>query len=216
MNAVIYCRRSKESNERTISLKVQEERCREYAARNVMTVVEVITLDGVSGADPARLEVLREALRRTKAQAVVAYTIDRLGRDLISTMTMVKDIWEAGVELHLNDMGHMRPSPETELLIANLLSIAHYVRDKISERNAATIEHLKRQGRRYSRFAPWGFRHVNGRLEEVVTEQAAIRKARELRAQGMSYRVIARTLTEMGWLWRDGGPIPLHVVYSAL
>jgi DNA invertase Pin-like site-specific DNA recombinase len=53
--AIGYCRRSKESEARTVSLEEQADRIRTYCAAEGWTLAELVTDDGVSGGRRERL-----------------------------------------------------------------------------------------------------------------------------------------------------------------
>ena len=57
---------------------------------------------------------------------------------------------------------------------------------------------LRRQGRRTSRFPPFGFGFVDGELVPEPTEQATLDRIVELREDGHGARRIARVLNDAG------------------
>jgi len=86
MNAVIYCRVSSTEQFDGTRLESQELACKEYAARNDLTVVRTFIERGESSkfADrPQLLELLARCAKREKSiQQVLVWKVDRLARNV--------------------------------------------------------------------------------------------------------------------------------------
>lgn len=101
MRAAIYLRVSTagQSGPDHISLSVQEEACRAYVLRQGGEVVAVLRDEGRSGLDnerPAYLQLFQLA-NSCAIDSVVAYRLDRLGRDAAELLTATKTLRGLGV-----------------------------------------------------------------------------------------------------------------------
>jgi site-specific DNA recombinase len=192
------------------SLQSQLEACRQYAVEQGFEVVEETT-DDCSGAIPVAERSggarVYELLRSGQVDAVIQYTIDRTARDdreyPIEFLIFLRDIQDAGAELHFVDTG------KSDGGILDLFRAwqAAEERRKIRERTmrgritAARAGKLVRGGR-----PPYGYIYKNGEL--VIDPQAAIVIGRIFDVylgrgdERLSIAKIAERLTE------DGVPTP--------
>lgn len=208
MNAVGYARRSKESGERTVSLQDQCARIADYCQTQGWQLAEVVTDDGVSGGRRERLEHLAERVKTIRARAIVVYHLDRFARDLAATLDYLRRFSRRGVELHVVGRGRVEADTATGFIVTAVEGLAaeHY-RRVISEKTRDALARLRAQGRRVSRFAPYGFRLApGGRLTPDPREQATLSRIAALRASGLSLRAISRTLAARKILARSGRP----------
>lgn len=210
--AVIYCRVSTQGQvEDGFSLEIQEERLRAYCTMRGLEVAAVIVDAGVSGGVPmaerkggaALLELLANG-----AAHVVALKLDRLFRDAADCLLTVREWDAAGVALHLADMGGAAvdtSSPTGRLFIGMLAGFAEFERAQIAERTKAGKARKAEQGGYIGGKAPFGWTITEeGTLEAHAGEQAIIRAARILQAEGLALRKIGERLEAEGLLPRAG------------
>lgn len=191
-----------------LGLDVQEQAIRAWAKAGKHRIVAVLTDAGVSGGNdldgrPALADAL-ELLRAKEAAAVVVYRLDRLARDLVLQEQLLAEIRRMGADLFSTfasegDYLADDPADPSRKLIRQVLgAVAEYEK-------AMTVLRLKSGRRRKAEkggFAfgspAYGLKSVDGTLTPVESEQAAITRAKELRAAGASLRAIAETLTAEG------------------
>ncbi len=90
-------------------------------------------------------------------------------------------------------------------------------REAIGERTADALAHLRANGRRTSRFAPFGYRHGDdGELREVPHEQEAVRRIHNLKAEGLSLRKIGEALARAGYFGRGGKVMGPRLIRAVL
>jgi len=184
-----------------VSLEVQEARIRAYASVAGIELVALVREEGVSASKPLAhrpqgMQLVR-FIAQGKADHVVALRWDRVFRDTIDGLDQVRTWDRAGVALHLVDMGGQTidtGSAVGRLFITQLAGMAEFERNLIAERTAAALQHKKAQGRAYGP-TPYGFDREDSHLVENASERACVARMRELHAQGVSYRGIARHLT---------------------
>jgi len=208
VTALGYVRRSKESGARTISPEDQRARIADYCHGQGWALVEVLADDGVSGGRRERLDRLAERVKATGARVVVVYHLDRFARDLAATLDAVRRFARRGVELHVVGRGRVEADTATGFIVTAVEGLAaeHY-RRVISEKTRDALARIRAQGRRVSRWAPYGFRFgPGGRLIQDPGEEAVLARIDRLSAARLSLRAIARQLTAEGLLARGGRP----------
>jgi len=86
-----------------------------------------------------------------------------------------------------------------------LMVLSEFERDQVSERTRCALQHMKKNRQRVGAI-PFGYRLCEDRkaLEEDADEQETITRARHLRQQGRSLRVIASELADSGRYARNG------------
>jgi len=227
MTALGYVRRSKESGARTVSLEDQRARIADYCHGQGWALVEVLADDGVSGGRRERLERLAERVKATGARTIVVYHLDRFARDLAGTLDYVRGFSRRGVELHVVGRGRVEADTASGFIVTAVEGLAaeHY-RRVISEKTRDALARLRANGRRVSRWAPYGARlthadcprtgpHVvvgsDGKVRGTCglgpdpPELTALTTIRAL-ARGRSLRELSRALTRRGILARTGRP----------
>ena len=183
--AVLYSRVStEEQRENGYSLPTQVEGCQEYAARNEFEVLAEVT-DDCSGTIPVAERPggsrIYELLRQRAVDVVVQYTIDRTARDKreypIEYLIFLRDIQDAGAELHFVDTG---PSNGSIVDVFRAWQ-ASEERRKIRERTirgrigAAKAGKIVLGGQ-----APYGLKRENGQLMVNPAEAAVIQRMADL------------------------------------
>jgi DNA invertase Pin-like site-specific DNA recombinase len=200
MNSIIYLRRSKESEDKTVSLAVQEQACREYATRNNLAVVAILADDGVSGTIRYRFEAIRDNVAYYSAKHIIFYSLDRFGRDIAGLLDELKAYEKAGVTIHCTTQNKEISTAKAHEFLAvgvEALMAEHYSR-LISEKTKDAMKRLKEQGRRRSRYLPVGTRLVDGKIMLDWDKTALIEKAKCFRKEGLTLREIDIRLRGMG------------------
>ena len=210
--AVAYVRVS--TGKQDLSMEAQEERIRLYCELNGLSLVEVIRERGVTA--KIKLNKRPEGSRIAKLTAagvchIVALKLDRLFRNAVDALTHVEEWEQAGISLHLVDMGGQSVNTGSsmgKMLITMLAGFAEFERNMIAERTTAALRHKKAHGEIYNHI-PYGFQAVEGSLVADPQEQAVIARAIALRASGVSLIGIANTFngeniaTKKGGIWRQ-------------
>jgi len=100
--SILYGRVStSKQREEGYSLATQLDACRRYAAEHQLTVVAE-EWDDVTGTTLARpgLERVRALLADQRADAVVFFSRDRKGRDLLDSISLRREWRKLGIEMH--------------------------------------------------------------------------------------------------------------------
>src|SRR5215472_16708402 len=210
--AVAYVRVS--TGKQDLSMDAQEERIRLYCKLNHLDLVEVIRERGVTA--KIKLNKRPEGSRIAKLTAagvchIVALKLDRLFRNAVDALSHVEEWEQAGISLHLVDMGGQSVNTGSsmgKMMLTMLAGFAEFERNMIAERTTAALRHKKAHGEAYNH-APYGFNAEDGKLIPDAAEQAVIARMATLRADGVSYNRIADALnadavpTKQGGIWRS-------------
>lgn len=205
-----------------VSLEAQEERVRAYCTMAGLQLVAVLREEGVSASKPlasrpAGTELLRQ-LAIGQVQHVVTLKLDRLFRDAADALVLTRDWDRTGVALHLVDMGGQTintGSAMGRMFLTMMAGFAELERNLISERTAAALHHLKKQGRHVGA-PPLGVASVAGGLAEIDSEQASIQRMAQLRGEGLTLQKITEVLTAEGHKTKRGGAWHPSTVMRAL
>ncbi len=210
--AVAYIRVStEEQSKEGVSLEAQEEKIKAYCNLRGLEIVEICIDAGVSGSK--RLESreagskLMKLINEGKANAVVAFKLDRLFRDAEDALHTTKSWDEKGIALHLVDMGGQTIDTTTAMgrFFLNMMAgFAELERNLISERTATALNYKKSNKQVYAPI-PFGYVRVGDRLIEDQEEQIILNKIFNYRKEGLSYWKIADELNTIGVETKRGG-----------
>jgi DNA invertase Pin-like site-specific DNA recombinase len=204
-----YVRVSTDKQEQ--SPEAQRQRLEAYAVAMELNLLD-IAYETKSAKTIADRPVLLAALARLsagEAEGLLVTKLDRLTRSIRDLGVLLEDHFSKFQLLSVGDSIDTR-SASGRLTLNVLISVSQWEREAIGERTKAGMEVLKQQGVSIGQ-APFGY-HYGPRpskdercpLIPVPEEQAAIARARELRAEGLSLLKIAGKLTEEGFRTRNG------------
>lgn len=149
------------------------------------TDVREFTDIGHSGAKASRpaLDELRKAAQRGEVRVLVVYALDRLGRSLRDLLLLLDELTAAGCMVVSLRESIDLTTPAGRLLVHMLGALAEFEKSIINERVRSGLARVKATGRTRSG-------KPVGRPRREVDADAVAR----LRAQGKSWRTIAKTL----------------------
>lgn len=205
--AIAYIRAS--TGKQELSPDVQRERIDAYCKMAGLQLVETIT-ETVS----AKIKLAKrpsggkvDALLKAGVCHIIALKLDRLFRNAADALMTVEEWNEAGIHLHLVDMGGMSldtGSSMGKMFLTMMAGYAEFERNVISERTAAALRYQRAHGKVYNH-APYGSDAVDGELLPNPAEQRVLARIKELRGQGLSYAGIADQLNAEGIQSKNGG-----------
>ncbi len=184
------------------SLAVQRRQIEGYATMIGIEAPNFFVEEGVSGTKPlgerpAGHELLASLQR---GDVIICAKLDRMFRSALDALQMVKEFKDKGVHLHLIDLGgDVAGNGISKLFFTIIGAVAEAERDRIVQRILDVKSDQKRRGRHLGGSRPFGFKiGEDGCLIEVEAEQAAIKKAMEMHADGESLRSIQAALVADG------------------
>jgi site-specific DNA recombinase len=207
MRLVGYVRAS--TDEQELSPEVQATRLRAWARAQQVELTQVVIDAGVSGTvHPLKrsgFSSVVELLRSDSADGVVALRLDRYARRA-RYIDEVSDMFDQrGWQFIVSDMTLDRTTASGAYVQRIMADTAQYERDQIAERTKQALAQIRKQGRAFSRFTPFGWRTAEGKAEvqrgdkrpliEHAEELAALQRISALRVEGFGPRRIARKLT---------------------
>ena len=210
MDAVGYFRVSTagQANE-GISLEAQEAKVRAWAELHDRELVAVHTDAGISGARAVTRPALQNAIKQAcKLKApLVVYSLSRLARSTKDAIEISERLGRCGADLISLTEQIDTTSASGRLFFRLMSSLAEFERDLTAERTRAALGYMRRQGRRVSRFPPFGFdlSQDEASIIENAREQQQIGVIRKLREKGQSLRAIAEELGQRSIPTKRGG-----------
>ncbi len=153
-----YIRRSKESDDRTLSIIHQRTEIDGYNLRNELITASTIIDNGVSGGDRSRITHIRVAITQGNLEGMVAYHLDRIARDAAAQLDLLSWFQKRGLEMHTVNMGLIHSEQSHEFLNIGVQSMMNeYHRRRCVEHGVETYRKQRIGNRRYSRYCPYGY-----------------------------------------------------------
>jgi len=189
---------SEEQADSGLGLEAQRQRIAAYCAMKGLRLAEVFADPGISGGKPLASRPaggqLLTAANKSKGLVIVA-KLDRLFRSVADAATVIADFDKKGIQLVAIGEAFDMSSAYGRAMAQMASVFAELERAMIRERTRSAMSVKRARGERISGHAPvgWDFGR-GGRLVRNAREQKVIARVRQLRAQGMSYRGIAKRL----------------------
>src|SRR6195256_3246996 len=153
------------------------------AARSGWRVVKIYEDNGISGAKGRDkrpgLDAMLKAVTAKEFDMVAAWSVDRLGRSLTDLLGILQGLHDKGVDLFLHQQGVDTSTTAGKAMFQMLGVFAEFERGIIRERVNAGLARARAKGTKLGR------RPVKPSVEARI---------RELRAQGMGFLKIGRTI----------------------
>lgn len=185
-----------------VSLGTQRKKIQAWAILHDEDEVVIYEDAGVSGSSMEQRPGLQQALREVcrRKGVLVVYALSRLACSTKDTLAISDTLAKSKAEMVSLPERIDTTSASGKMSFRMLAVLPEFERDQVSERTRAAMGHLRASGRRYSRFAPfgWGLDEDAGMLRSNSEEQAVIGRMVELREEGLSYREVADRLSAEG------------------
>jgi site-specific DNA recombinase len=208
MKAIGYIRVSTEEQAREgVSLDMQRDKIAAWVNLHDAELVKICADEGVSGTRSDR-DGLRQAIETTKQSkaVLVVYSISRLSRSTLHTLSIAEELDKAGCELVSIQENIDTTTPAGRVVFRVLAALSEFERDQLAERTRHGMAQKRAQGFRIGS-VPHGYKaDKGGRLVPVKAEQKVINRVKKLRQQGLSLRQISAELEKHGWFNRRGHP----------
>jgi len=200
----LYARVS--TDDQATSASAQAARLKEFAADSGIPLAGLYVDEDVSGAKPLKHRPegkrLWDAVERGDT---VAFTkVDRAFRSLVDAVTTLELWTNIGVRVRILDLGIDLATPAGQLFFQQLVSFAQFERALLGQRLREAVAHLKREGRPFSNFRPFGWRRAGTgkqkRFEALEDERALGWRVVSMRDDGRSWAEIAMAFYREGIL----------------
>ena len=198
---------TKLQSEKGNSLKLQKSKIKDYCKLNDFNLIEIYEDKGISGMSIDKRDGYKEMvnyLTNNDIDGIVVWSLSRLGRKM-------KDVVEFMDYLKTNDIRffsikeNLSNDDKIGSLIMNILgSINEFEVEVIRERIKDVKRNKKSNGEVYGRLQ-YGWDNVGGKLIKNESEFRIIKRVKNLRSRGYSWRKICNRLNNDNISSKDGG-----------
>lgn len=178
MGTILYLRVST----RDQSVERQKEELLEVAKRSHWDVLDILIDHGISGAKgreqrPALDQALKLITQR-KADRLMVWSVDRLGRSLQNLVNTMEEIRSAGADLYIHNQALDTSTPTGRAMFGMVMVFSEWEREVIRERVISGLEKAKRDGKRLGRkpVAPITAKQVVQLRSDGLTQRAIAKK----------------------------------------
>ena len=200
MTVYFYGRCSADENfEKGSSIETQLSKCKSYADLKDLTIDKEIT-ESISGTvkfnnRPLGLEVMNDLKR---GDHIICSALDRFSRNTLDLLQVIEKFKRLKVSLHFTEFGEVTGSDAMGSVFVKLLSVfAEFYSKQCSEKQKATKDRLKSQGKFFGGKKPFGYDvDQNNYLVPCEKEQQVIRDMQLMRKKGTSYQKVADQITK--------------------
>ena len=200
MTVYFYGRCSADENfEKGSSIETQLSKATAYGVIKNLTINKEIT-ESISGTvkfanRPMGLEIM-SGLKR--GDHIICSALDRFSRNTLDLLQVIEKFKRMKVSLHFTEFGEVTGSDAMGSVFVKLLSVfAEFYSKQCSEKQKATKDRLKSQGKFFGGKKPFGYDvDQNNYLIPCEKEQQVIRDMQLMRKKGTSYQKVADQITK--------------------
>jgi site-specific DNA recombinase len=222
MKVLGYIRVSSKIQKKGYSMKNQFIKIKDYCRYKDYVLIDVFEDNGISGMSIDKRDGYKgmlDYMKENSVDGVVVYSLSRLGRrmkDVIEFMDLLKknNIKFFSIKENLNN------EDKIGSLILNIMSsINEFEVENIRERIRDVKREKKKNGLVYGRLM-YGYDNVNGELVKNENEFKVVKRIKNLRSRGWSWRKISNKLNDdgieskEGKIWFDGSLYNMMRMYS--
>lgn len=120
---------------------------------------EELYTDKKSGKDLSRAGLQDVLAKLQKGDTLLVTKMDRIARNVTEGISLIEELNEKGITLHVLNMGTFDNSPTSKLLRNILLSVADWEREMMLERQREGIAVAKAQGKYKGRVKTYNSKH---------------------------------------------------------
>lgn len=173
----IYARVS--TDKQKVDMQLDE--LRQYVKRAGNKIYKEFIDEGFTGKNTQRpaFKEMMELARQRKFDVLLVWKLDRLSRSLKDLINTLDELGHFGIDFISHDNQIDTTTSQGRLIFSVVGAVAEFERDIISERIKAGLKNARSKGKRLGR---------------PPVSPIIIKQAKELRAQGLSYRKIGKRL----------------------
>lgn len=201
MNAILYSRFSpRPEGETSESIELQQEKSEAYCTAMSHVIIARYADREISGARADNRPGLQDALQLalTRRALLVCYSLSRLARNTRDALAIIDQLHAAGAHLALLDVNLDTSTPTGRCVFTILAAVAELERQQTAQRTSDAMRRHQAQGKRMSRYLPYGYRLEHDQLVPDAGEREVIAQVCSLKAEGFSLRQIGVLLEKQG------------------
>jgi len=181
------------------SLEAQQAKIEQWCLANGYELVSVFKDEGISGKRMDTRQGLQDALATIKkGNAFVFYSMSRVARSTKDMLSIGDLITKKRADMVSVIEDFDTTSASGKLMFQMLAVLAEFERNLVGERTASVLQNKKANRQVYTNQTPYGFKAVNGRLEQVKQEVKVVAEIQQARAKGKTLQAIADNLNSRG------------------
>jgi site-specific DNA recombinase len=181
------------------SLEAQQAKIEQWCFANGYELVNVFKDEGISGKRMDTRQGLQDALATIKkGNAFVFYSMSRVARSTKDMLSIGDLITKKRADMVSVIEDFDTTSASGKLMFQMLAVLAEFERNLVGERTASVLQNKKANRQVYTNQTPYGFKAVNGRLEQVKQEVKVVAEIQQARAKGQTLQAIADNLNSRG------------------
>ena len=213
MKAYGYIRVSSADQIKGTSLSEQQRQIEAYACLKQIELLGVLVDPAIKGEIPIHLrsqgKILVDAIDNGTIDCVIITKLDRAFRSASDCLVTIEQWEKKNIGLHILNIGGQcvdTTTPTGKFFITMLAGVAELEKNMIKERCNSGRLARKSEGKRIGEI-PFGYQlGADGKtLIPDLNEQRLISEVKDLKAQGLSLRAIARDLNNRGIKGKKGG-----------
>lgn len=181
------------------SIPHQREQITQYCIQREWDLLDVVEYVHSGGSNYQELQQILARVAQEQIRVVVVNELDRLARDMISTLLFLEDLQKIGCRFVSvsDDLDLTTPDGELKMMILSVF--AHYFRRQLARKVKGGLAERARQGKHHGGRPPYGFVFQGDKLEPHPEEAPVVRQIYTWYVQdGMGGRAIAKRLNEQG------------------
>jgi len=198
-------------------LSTQTQQLIDYSNAYGYSITKQINDFGVSGNDFDRigLNEIKEGINTKSFDQLLIYSISRLGRSMIETITLLNEMSDNGINV-ISLKENLDLSTPSGKMISSIFSVlAEYELETLRSRVRDTLQTKKRNGIKYTK-SVFGFNAENGKMVLNEKEQKIIRKIFKMYENGFGYTEISNHLNKNGHTIKNGNMFSRMYVMNIL
>lgn len=181
------------------SIPHQRQRITEYCLQRGWDLLGVVEYVQSGGSNYRELQEILRRVQRDHVQVVVVNELDRLARDMVSTLLFLEDLQKAGCRFAAVADELDLTTPDGELKMMILSVFAHYFRKQLARKVQGGLAERARQGKHHGGRPPYGYQFAGDKLAPHPEQAAVVRQIYAWYVQeGIGAREIAKRLNQRG------------------
>ncbi|PSR24244.1 MAG: hypothetical protein C7B47_15350 [Sulfobacillus thermosulfidooxidans] len=181
------------------SIPHQRQRITEYCIQRGWDLVDVVEYVQSGGSNYRELQEILARVDHEQIRVVVVNELDRLARDMVSTLLFLEDLQKVGCRFAAvaDDLDLTTPDGELKMMILSVF--AHYFRKQLARKVKGGLAERARHGKHHGGRPPYGFQFNGDKLEPHPEQAPVVRQIYEWYVhEGLGAREIAKRLNVQG------------------